>query len=401
MDTIRQPPGLFAPLRLPATTLANRIVMAPMTRMRAAEDGTPTPEMAEYYAQRSGAGLIVSEGIWPSVRGQSEWRIPGLERERHVAGWRAVTDAVHEAGGSIVAQLMHGGRNGHPAIRIDGSVPLAPSAVAKRGPVRMPDGRRVPAVTPRAMTLADIDRAVEDYAAAARNAMRAGFDGVEIHGANSYLPHQFLADNTNRREDGYGGTIAGRIRFPLRVAEAVASAVGAERTAIRLSPGNPQAEMEEADPAPVYRALLGELAGAGLAYLHLTDDGSYPALADLGPLWDGALIANVGENRAPTRRADAERVLAAGLADAVSFGRGFIVNPDLPLRLEQELPWNPERRHLLYTPGPAGYTDFPAFGRRAARDAEPGVDWDASSNTRLALVAVAQGSTERSADASS
>ncbi|SDS12251.1 alkene reductase [Jiangella sp. DSM 45060] len=352
--------ALFTPVDAGELRLPNRIVMAPMTRLRAAVDGTPTPEMAEYYAQRACAGLIVTEGIWPEPAGQSEWRVPGLSGERHVDGWRSVTAAVHAAGGVVVAQLMHGGRNGHPAARFDGSTPAGPSAVAKTEPVHLPDGTKAVPPTPLAMTRADIDRAVAAYVTAAANAVAAGFDGVEIHAANSYLPHQFLADNTNLRTDEYGGDVAGRIRFPLRVARAVADAVGAARTGIRLSPGNPQFEMSESDPAPVYRALLGELDPLGLAYLHLTDDDAYPALADLRPRWSGTLIANVGENRAPTTAEAAARVIDDGLADAVSFGRGFLVNPDLPYRLRHGLCWNPLDEAHLYTPGPVGYTDYPA-----------------------------------------
>ncbi|WP_166350980.1 alkene reductase [Phytoactinopolyspora limicola] len=355
------PATLFTPAKAGRLTLRNRIVMAPMTRLRAAVDGTPTPEMATYYAQRASAGLIVSEGIWPSPAGQSEWRVPGLSEERHVNGWQVVTRAVHDAGGTIVAQIMHGGRNGHPKARIDGSVPAGPSAVAKTEPVHLADGTKGAPVTPREMTLDDIEQAVTDYVSAAVNAVRAGFDGVEIHAANSYLPHQFLADNTNMRTDNYGGSIAGRIRFPLRVLRAVSDAVGADRTAIRLSPGNPQFEMRELDPAPVYRALLHELNDLGLAYLHLTDADDYPALHDLRPRWAGTLVANVGENRAATTRSAAERPLAQGLADAVSFGRGFLVNPDLPYRLRHGLSWNEMDTAHLYTPGPTGYTDYPSL----------------------------------------
>ncbi|MBB5788378.1 alkene reductase [Jiangella mangrovi] len=351
--------ALFRPVRAGRLQLPNRIVMAPMTRLRATDDGTPTAEMAVYYAQRASAGLIVTEGIWPEPAGQSEWRVPGLSDGRHVDGWRRVTAAIHAAGGTVVAQLMHGGRNGHPGARYDGTVPAGPSAVAKTEPVHLPDGSKAAPPAPRAMTVADIDRVVGSYENAAANALAAGFDGVEIHAANSYLPHQFLADNTNLRTDDYGGDVAGRIRFPLRVARAVADTVGADRTAIRLSPGNPQFEMVERDPAPVYRALLAELDRLGLAYLHLTDDDAYPALADLRPRWSGTLIANVGENREPTTACAAVRALEAGLADAVSFGRGFLVNPDLPHRLRHDLTWNPLDEAHLYTPGPVGYTDYP------------------------------------------
>lgn len=348
---------LFTPLDVGPLSLPNRIVMAPMTRMRADIDGTPTEHMATYYAQRASAGLIVTEGIWPTSDGQSEWRIPGLETPSHVAGWRRVTDRVHGVGGRIVAQLMHGGRNGHPDARYDGTLPAGPSAVPNPELIHLPDGSKTPQAMPRVLSIAEIHAAIEGYARAATNAIAAGFDAVEIHGANSYLVHQFLADNTNLRTDEYGD----RIRFAVEVVDAVTDAIGADRTAIRLSPGNPQSGMIERDPAPVYRSLLDHLNRYGLAYLHLTDNDAYPALADLRSRWDGVLIANVGENRNPTTRHDAELVLRRGLANAVSFGRGFLVNPDLPARLAHDLPWNPLDVKHLYTPGPVGYTDYPTY----------------------------------------
>ncbi|MEU5302651.1 alkene reductase [Streptomyces noursei] len=352
---------LLTPFNSAGLTLSNRIVMAPMTRFRAEEDGTPLPIVADYYRQRASAGLIVTEGIWPSRRGQSGWRIPGLESERHVAGWRQVTEAVHAAGGRIFAQLMHGGRQGHPRSRILGDIPAGPSAVPVPGPVHVKDGKAAP-IMPRAMTHDDIHTAVADHVAAARNAMRAGFDGVELHGANSYLIHQFLADNTNLRTDAYGGDISGRIRFPLELVQAIADAIGAGRLGLRLSPGNPQFGMEEASPAPVYRAFLARLDGLGLAYLHLTDDDRYPALADLRPRWHGTLIANVGENRTPTTREAGELLLATERADLVSYGRLFISNPDLPYRFAAGLPLNTHiDQRELYGHGAAGYTDYQAW----------------------------------------
>lgn len=345
--------------------LPNRIVMAPMTRARAAEDGTPLPVVADHYAQRAGAGLIVTEGIWPSSRGQSGWRYPGLQTAAHVAGWRRVTDAVHAAGGRIYAQLMHGGRNGHPLARIDGDLPLAPSAVTPPGHAHGPDGTKPDYVAPREMSIDDIRTAVQDFADAARNAIAAGFDGVELHGANSYLIHQFLADNTNLRSDAYGrGSIADNIRFAVEVVRAVADAIGAERLGLRLSPGNPQFGMAEADPGPVYRALLDEIDGLGLAYLHLTDNDSYPALADLRPRWHGLLIGNVGENGDPTTLEAGEAVLAEGLADLVSYGRAFISNPDLPERFAVGAPLQEIDAAHLYTNGAEGYTDYPFLERQ-------------------------------------
>ncbi|GGU99062.1 alkene reductase [Streptomyces spectabilis] len=356
---------LLTPYAAPFGHLPNRMVMAPMTRFRGEEDGTPQPIVADYYAQRASAGLIVTEGIWPSSRGQSGWRIPGLETAAHVAGWRRVTEAVHAAGGRIYAQLMHGGRHGHPLSRIDGDAPAAPSVVVSPELVHVRDGGKAEPVTPRVMTVDDIRTAVDDHVAAARNAIEAGFDGVELHGANSYLIHQFLADNTNLRDDAYGrGSMENRIRFAVEVVRAVADAIGAERLGLRLSPGNPQFGMYEADPGPVYRALLDEIDGLGLAYLHLTDNDRYPALDDLRPHWSGTLIANVGENGDPTTKEAGEAVVADGRADLVSYGRAFLTTPDLPHRFAVGAPPNDLDAAHLYTNGAEGYTDYPALGAR-------------------------------------
>ncbi|TDE51518.1 alkene reductase [Nonomuraea mesophila] len=350
-------PYLLGPFALP-----NRMVMAPMTRFRAHEDGTPQPIVADYYAQRASAGLIITEGIWPSARGQAGWRMPGLETPEHVRGWRTVTEAVHAAGGRVFAQLMHGGRQGHPLSRLAGDLPSGPSAVPVPGPVHVRDGGKADPVTPRVMIRADIRHAVQDHVTAARNAMAAGFDGVELHGANSYLIHQFLADNTNLRDDEYGpGTPGGRIRFPVEVVTAVADAIGAHRTGLRLSPGNPQAGMVETDPGPVYRELVERIDGLGLAYLHLTDNDRYPAPADLRPRWHGPLIVNVGENGPATTKDAGEAALAAGRADLVSYGRAFIANPDLPARFARDAPLQPIDTAHLYTHGTAGYTDYPSL----------------------------------------
>ncbi|MGV9410864.1 alkene reductase [Nocardia sp. NPDC003693] len=350
---------LLTEYRGPHLFLPNRVIMSPMTRLRSHPDGSPTADVADYYAQRATAGLVVTEGIWPHSSGQSEAWVPGLQTVEHVRAWRVVTEAVHAAGGRIFAQLMHGGRKGHPLARIDGSVPAGASAVVDPERVHLIAGGKADPIVPRAMTAAEIDAVVDHFADAARNAVAAGFDGVELHGANSYLLHQFLADNTNLRTDEYGGSIANRVRLPLRIVDAVAAAIGAHRTAIRLSPGNPQFDMIERDPAPLYRHLVAELNTRGLAYLHLTDDDAYAALADLRPLWSGTLIANVGENRTPTTAPEAERVLTDGTADAVSFGRAFIPNPDLVHRIAHQLPLAPLREEFLYGRDARGYSDYP------------------------------------------
>ncbi|WP_159942635.1 MULTISPECIES: alkene reductase [unclassified Nocardiopsis] len=357
---------------LPALTLPNRVVMAPLTRLRADRRAVPQPVMAEYYAQRAGAGLIISEGIAPSVAGQQHLTQPGLFTEEQVAAWRRVTRAVHAAGGRIFAQIMHAGRNSHPANRLDGSTPLAPSAVRAPGLLHTLD-RKVETVLPRAMTLAEVRQAVADHADAARAALRAGFDGVEVHGANSYLPHQFLADNTNLRTDRYGGDAVGRIRFAVEVTEAVADAVGAERVGLRIAPGNPEGGMVERDPAPVYRRLLAALDPLGLAYLHVTDNPVYPALADLRPRWSGTLVGNTGEHE-ETTPLTAARLVSDGLADLVSVGRPYISNPDAVERIAAGVPWAPIReRNFHYTSGPRGYVDYPRHDAPdGARDQEEG-----------------------------
>lgn len=355
---------LLVPYASGGLILPNRLVMAPMTRFRAHEDGTPLSVVADYYAQRAEAGLLITEGIWPHRRGQGGWRTPGLETEANVAGWRLVAEAVHARGGRIFAQLMHGGRQGHPRSRLLGDIPAGPSAVPVPGRVHVKDGK-AEAPLPREMTVADIHTAISDHATAALNALRAGFDGVEIHGANSYLTHQFLADNTNRRTDGYG---LDRTRFAVELVTAVAEAIGAHRLGLRLSPGNPQFGMVEQTPAPIYRALLDAIAPLGLAYLHLTDNDDYPALADLGPRWDGTLIANVGENHAPTTQHQGERVLTRGDADLVSYGRAFLTHPDLPARIAANDPLaTPIDTEHLYTHGAQGYTDYPTLKEQHAR----------------------------------
>ncbi|MBF6508053.1 alkene reductase [Nocardia farcinica] len=341
----------YEPLSLP-----NRIVMAPMTRFRADAQGVPQPFVADYYAQRAGAGLIVTEGIWPSVQGQGALRGPGLVSPEQVAGWRAVTGAVHAAEGRIFAQLMHAGRLTVPENNLGALPPIAPSPVPADIELHTAGGK-VRALVPREMTSADIAQAIDEHVASARRAIEAGFDGVELHGANGYLLHQFLADNTNLRGDRYGG--AGRIRFAAEVAEAVVGAIGAHRVGIRLSPGNPLTGLVEADPAPVYRALVDALEPLGLAYLHLTDNSRYPALRDLRPRWTGTLIGNTGFGH-PTTAESGAALIEGGVADLVSFGRLFISNPDLPRRFATGAPLAGIEESTLYSHGPEGYVDYPA-----------------------------------------
>ncbi|MFD8210112.1 alkene reductase [Streptomyces sp. NPDC059695] len=356
---------VFDPVRLAGLDLPNRLVMAPMTRNRADDDGVPTPLMATYYAQRAGAGLIVAEASTPNAVGQTYPNITALHTDAHVAGWRRVTEAVAAAGGRMFAQLQHGGRIGHPD-NSGGLHPLAPSPVALPETIFTPRGHQ-PAVVPVEMTHDDIGTTVADFAAAARRAIDAGFAGVEVHGGNGYLLHQFLASGTNHRTDGYGGSPAARVRFVVEVVRAVAEAVGPERTGLRIAPGVTANGMSEDDTDAVYPALVDALSGSGLAYLHVVfADPGQPLFQHLRKHWEGTLIANPalpwpGPLPADGGRAEGERLLAAG-ADLVALGRAFLANPDLVERLRRGAPLNPLRdRGLMYVGGAEGYTDYPAL----------------------------------------
>ncbi|SFP10317.1 N-ethylmaleimide reductase [Actinomadura madurae] len=352
---------LLTPYEGPHLRLRNRIAMAPMTRGRADDvTAVPHPLTGEYYAQRAAAGLIVTEGIWPHELGKGGPGIPGLVTDEQVAGWREVTGAVHAAGGTIFAQLWHVGRMTHPLNLPGGATPVAPSAVRIESQRIHTNAGSVEHVTPRAMTTAEVEAAVGHFAAEARNAIRAGFDGVEVHGANGYLVQQFLAENTNRRTDRFGGSRDGRIRFALDVVRAVADAVGPERVGLRISPDNPENEIAEEDPKGTYRALVDAVDPLGLAYLHIIERGAYGALADLRPRWSGTLIGNFNGDE-PTTRAAGESVVEAGLADVFSFGRLFISNPDLPARFASGAPLDPHVPELVYGGGAEGYVDYPAL----------------------------------------
>ncbi|MFI6082956.1 alkene reductase [Streptomyces sp. NPDC051217] len=349
---------LFTSYRLGGLTLPNRVVMAPMTRVRAAADGLATPSMAAYYAQRATAGLIVSEGVQPSAIGQSNPGTPGLHTDGQVAAWRPVTAAVHANGGRIFAQLMHGGRVSHPDTI--GTRPVGPSAVPAVGDVFTPTGPQ-PAPTPRALDTAEVPEHVESYAGAARRATDAGFDGVELHGANGYLISQFLSSNANLRTDGYGGPVAHRIRFAVEAAAATADAIGGHRTGIRLSPGGTFWGVEETEVGELYAALLTELARLDLAYVHIEATADEEVLVALRRAWPGTLIMNPTLPMGPkqTGRDDADRWLGLG-ADLVSFGRAFIANPDLVERLRAGLPIAPVDEATYYQGGDAGYLTYAA-----------------------------------------
>ncbi|WP_191877964.1 alkene reductase [Streptomyces filipinensis] len=361
-----QTTDFLAPARLGRLALPNHLVMAPLTRNRAAADGTPTPLMAAHYAQRASAGLIVAEGSTPNAVGQTYPDITAIHTERHVAGWRQVTDAVRAAGGRMYLQLQHGGRVSHPATT--GLTPVAPSPLPLPETIFTPGGHR-PAVVPRAMTADDIRATIADFAAAARRAVAAGFEGVEVHSANGMLLHQFLADNTNRREDGYGGSARQRVRFAAEVTEAVADAIGADRVGIRVSPASTVNGVLEEDTDGLYAALLDRLKGLDLAYLHLVrSDPASGWYRRIRAGWPGVLIGNpdLTDLTAEAVARAARGMLAAG-ADLVALGRPFLANPDLVERLRRGAPLNPVRdRYFMYVGGAEGYNDYPALDGQTA-----------------------------------
>ncbi|OLL19686.1 MULTISPECIES: alkene reductase [unclassified Rhodococcus (in: high G+C Gram-positive bacteria)] len=354
---------LFDTIKLGSIELPNRVVMAPMTRVRASETGMPSDSAALYYAQRASAGLIVSEGISPSKQGQSEPNIPGLYNDEQEAAWRPITQAVHDAGGRIFAQLMHGGRVGHP--EISGMQPLGASPIAAQGTI-FNSGGRLAFVTPVEMTVEQIQEQIAVFVDAAERAVAAGFDGVEIHGANGYLIQQFLSDNSNQRTDQYGGSNENRARFAVEVATAVSKAIGADRVGIRFSPGGKFHDMNESDPAGLYTTLLEALNPLGLAYLHILETASEEINDKLRELWTGPLIVNPAQVGSSTfvDKTDADRWLARG-ADLIAFGRYFISNPDLVRRLRDNLELAEPDLDTFYSGGDKGYIDYPEWSPTA------------------------------------
>lgn len=353
---------LFTPFQLGPLTLPNRIVMAPMTRSRAAGGNVQTELNARYYAQRASAGLIITEATQVTAAGQGYVRTPGIHSDEQVAGWRLVTEAVHRAGGRIFAQLWHVGRISHTSFQPDGGAPVAPSAIAAQGMSYTLSGP-LPFSVPRALALAEIPSVVAQFAAGARQAKAAGFDGVELHGANGYLIDQFLRDGSNQRTDAYGGSAANRARFLLEVTDAVVGVWGAERVGVRLSPQGAFNDMSDSDPATTFGHAAAELGTRKLAYLHLIEPVAGPASNGTSPLapllrqrFGGALILNGGYDKA-----SAEAALAAGQAELISFGVPFLANPDLPERLARSAPFNHPDRSTFYSEGEKGYTDYPAL----------------------------------------
>ena len=360
---------LLQPFTTGAWSLRNRVVMAPMTRSRAGAGNVVAPVTAEYYRQRASAGLIVSEGTQVSPEGVGYPSTPGIYNEAQRDGWKQVTDAVHEEGGLIVAQLWHVGRVSHMTLQPDGRVPVAPSAIAAAGKLWSPGGM-LDYPTPRALETSEIARIVADFAHAARMAKAAGFDGVELHGANCYLIDQFLRDGSNRRDDIYGGSIGGRTRFLLEVFDAVAEVWGAEKVGVRISPLGAANGMSDSNPLALFTHVARELDARGAGFLHVREevganaDQQETLMQSLRDAFPGFLITNGGYDRER-----AERAIVTGRADAVAFGVPYIANPDLVERFAINAPLATGDRATFYGGGETGYVDYPRWAEERAASA--------------------------------
>lgn len=353
--------SLWQGFTLGRVELPHRLALAPMTRNRANADGTPGALAAEYYGQRAGLGLVISEGAQPSEDGQGYLNTPGIYTPEHVAGWREVADAVHAGGGALFIQLMHAGRMSHPDNTPHHRQPVAPSAIAPGQDIFTASGPQ-PAPVPRELSTAEIQGVIDEFRHAAASAVEAGADGVEIHAANGYLLHQFLSPNANHRTDGYGGSVSNRARFVVEVARAVAEVIGADRTGIRISPAFPLGGIDEGDAGAVraqYRHLVSELAPLNLAYLHVHHLGDDELLATFRDVWPTAvLVVRYGR----TREQIADDI-DAGLADIAPLGRFALANPDIVDRLRADAPLNEVDPSTLYGGDATGYTDYPVLAQ--------------------------------------
>jgi N-ethylmaleimide reductase len=352
--------ALWKPVSLGRLELGHRLTMAPMTRGRSTADGVPTELNAEYYAQRASLGLVISEGTQPSPDGQGYLLTPGIHTDEQAAGWRRTADAVHAAGAHLYIQLMHVGRMAHPDNTPHGRQPVAPSAVRPEA-MMFTAGGPLPVPEPRALSTAEVRGTIQDYRRAAGLAVAAGADGIEIHGGNGYLVHQFLSSNANARQDEYGGSAENRVRFAVEVASAVAEEIGADRTGLRVSPGNPFNDIVENDTRPLYEELTRRLAELDLAYLHVLHLGDDELLTSLRQIWPNTLIVN----RAGRAREDVGADVASGLADLASVGSFALANPDLVDRLRTGAPLNAADPSTFYGGGGAGYTDYPSLSAAA------------------------------------
>ncbi len=348
---------LFAPFTLGKLELSNRLVMAPLTRNRAGAGESPTELAAEYYAQRATAGLIITEGTQPSAVGQGYPHTPGLHTDEQVAGWTLVADAVHARGGRIIAQLMHSGRISHQAIT--GLQPVAPSAVTPAGEVYTEQGMKA-FEQPRALATEELPGVVAEFVDAARRAVSAGLDGVELHAANGYLLQQFLSDSTNTRTDSYGGSPENRARFVIEVATAVADAIGPQRVGIRISPAGTFNDIAETETEATYTALIEGLNPLGLLYLHVVEGPETDFHLALRKQWEGAFIFNTGFT-GPSDLATAQEAVDSDATDLFCIGRGFLANPDLVERLSTGAELNEPDMETFYSGGAKGYTDYPTL----------------------------------------
>jgi N-ethylmaleimide reductase len=349
--------NLFSPLSLGDYTIPNRVVMAPMTRQRADAQGVPSPLAIEYYSSRADAGLLITEGTGPSPMGMGYARSPGIYSDAQITAWRKVTDAVHARGGRIFLQIMHVGRIAHSANRTIPDPPVAPSAIRAAGQMWTDSQGMQPHDMPRALALAEIPTVIQEYAAATRNALTAGFDGVELHSASGYLPNQFLSSDANQRTDAYGGSIDNRIRFVIETLETMIAAAGsAGKVGMKNSPGMKFNDIADADPIPTYIALAKAIAPLGLAYLHVMRTGIGAEIA-LREAYPGTLLVGGG-----FKREEANKAIEEGRADAVVFGSTYLANPDLITRFKKEAPLNAPDPSTFYSPGAKGYTDYPTLG---------------------------------------
>jgi N-ethylmaleimide reductase len=352
---------LFTPVRIGRYNLQNRLVMAPMTRSRADDSGVPSELIATYYGQRAGAGLIVTEGVYPTAMGKGYVRTPGAETDAQMAAWTQVPAAVHDRGGRIFMQLMHCGRISHPSMLPGNAQPVAPSAIKPAGQTWTAEGLQ-DFVTPRALSAAEITSVIDGYRQATRRALAAGFDGVELHTASGYLPEQFLSSGSNKRDDQYGGSVENRARFVLEALAAMTAEAGGDRVGIKISPEMNFNDISDANPQETYTYLVKHLRGLDLAYLHVALFGAktdYHAL--LKPLFNGAYLIGGGLDQAA-----AEAALASGRADATVFGGAFLSNPDLPERFRRGATLNVPDKNTFYTPGAKGYVDYPTLDGTAA-----------------------------------
>lgn len=360
---------MFTPVALGSIELKNRLVMAPLTRMRAIAGDVPNPLAKTYYAQRASAGLIITEATQISPLGMGYPATPGIYSTEQTAAWKEIVDAVHERGGSIVAQLWHVGRISHSSLHPEQGIPEAPSAIAAAGQTYGADWKLHDYETPKAMSAEDIARLLKEFEAAAQNAKAAGFDGIEIHSANGYLLDQFLQDKTNQRTDQYGGSIENRLRLLGEVIEAVTKVFPADRVGVRLSPYGTFNDISDSDPVALFSAAIQKLNGYKLAYLHMiepraTSAGGGEQVNEEAPItsemfraaFQGKFITAGGYDQAM-----GEKVLEEDLADAVAYGRLYIANPDLAERFEQGAPLNPYNRATFYGGNEAGYTDYPTL----------------------------------------